>query len=249
VAGGPSLPETAPDAELLDCVRRLSSSAKQYGSICTGAFALGHTGLLNGKRATTHWQNADALAEQFPLVELDRDRIFVRYGALITSAGVTAGIDMALSIVNEDHGSAVALAVAKRLVVVAQRQGGQSQFSPYLAAPADDTSQIALLYRFVKENLRQKLTVAELADHVHMSSRSFARFFLQETKNTPADFVEQARVDAARNLLEGTTMAPKEIAFECGFGSPHRMRQVFTRRLGVTPGQYRASFQSIQAEN
>ncbi|MGG6898367.1 MULTISPECIES: GlxA family transcriptional regulator [Rhizobium] len=242
VAGGPALPSEAPDDVVLSCVRRLAALATCYGSICTGAFILGHAGLLDGKHVTTHWQNADALAQQFPLAEVDRDRIYIRDGALLTSAGVTAGIDLALAIVNGDHGSAVALAVAKRLVVVAQRQGGQSQFSPYIAAPPDDSSPLALIYRFVMSNLNGKLSVSELADHAGMSRRNFARFFLQEAKTTPGDFVEQARVDAARNLLEGSPLALKEIAYQCGFGTPHRMRQVFAKRLGVTPGQYRASF-------
>jgi len=242
VAGGPSLPSEAPDANVLSCVRQLAALATRYGSVCTGAFILGHAGLLDGKSVTTHWQNADALAQQFPLAEVDRDRIYIRDGALLTSAGVTAGIDLALAIVNEDHGSAVALAVAKRLVVVAQRQGGQSQFSPYIAAPSDDGSPLAVIYRFVMSNLNGKLSVCDLAEHAGMSRRNFARFFLQEAKTTPGEFVEQARVDAARNLLEGSPLALKEIAFQCGFGTPHRMRQVFAKRLGVTPGQYRASF-------
>ncbi|MEZ2128005.1 MULTISPECIES: GlxA family transcriptional regulator [unclassified Sinorhizobium] len=242
VAGGPSLPDERPEPELLSCIRRLSRTARRYGSVCTGAFVLGHAGLLDGRRVTTHWQNAEALAVQFPLAQVDRDRIYIRDGSLLTSAGVTAGIDLALSIVNEDHGGAVALAVAKRLVVVAQRQGGQSQFSPYIAAPSEDGSPLGNIYRFVMANLKGKLSVGDLAAQVGMSRRNFARFFLQQTKTTPGEFVEQARVDAARNLLEGSSLALKAIAFECGFGSPHRMRQVFAKRLGVTPGQYRSSF-------
>jgi transcriptional regulator GlxA family with amidase domain len=242
VAGGPSLPVEHPDPAILSCVLRLMATAKRYGSVCTGAFVLGHAGLLDGRRVTTHWQNAEALAAQFPFAQVDRDRIYIRDGALLTSAGVTAGIDLALAIVNEDHGSTVALAVAKRLVVFAQRQGGQSQFSPYIAAPSEDGSTLGDIYRFVMANLKEKLSVGDLAVEAGMSKRNFARFFLQQAKTTPGEFVEQARVDAARNLLEGSSLALKEIAFECGFGTPHRMRQVFSRRLGVTPGQYRGSF-------
>jgi transcriptional regulator GlxA family with amidase domain len=242
VVGGPSLPSEIPSGELLDCVRRLSAASKRYGSVCTGAFVLGYAGLLNGRRATTHWQNARDLADRFPLAEIEPDKIFVKDGALLTSAGVTAGIDLALSIIHEEHGSAVSLAVAKRLVVVAQRQGGQSQFSPYVAAPADNTSPLATIFGFVMGNLKNRLSVKDLAEHVGMSRRSFTRFFAEEAKLTPADFVEQARLDAARNLLEGSSLALKEVAFECGFGSPHRMRQVFARQLGISPGQYRASF-------
>lgn len=242
VAGGPLLPTERPDGSLLACVQRLSAKASRFGSICTGSFILGHAGLLDGKRVTTHWQNAARLAVQFPAAEVDPDRIYIRDGRLFTSAGVTAGIDLTLAIVNEDHGSVVSLAVAKRLVVVAQRQGGQSQFSPYIAAPSDDRSPLADIYRYVMAHLNRKLSVNDLADQLGMSKRNFARFFQQEAKTTPAEFVEQARVDAARNMLEGSPLALKEIAFECGFNSPHRMRQVFTRRLGVTPGQYRAAF-------
>ncbi|MDS7595431.1 GlxA family transcriptional regulator [Agrobacterium tumefaciens] len=249
VAGGPSLPDTVPDANFLRCVARLSSSARRYGSVCTGAFVLGHAGLLNNRCVTTHWQNADRLAELFPLADVDHDRIYVTDGPLITSAGVTAGIDLALAIVNEDHGSAVALAVAKRLVVVAQRQGGQSQFSPYITAPADKASPVAAVYDHVIKNLKDKLTVSELAAYSKMSRRNFARSFSQETGVTPAEFVEQVRVDTARNLLEGSAMALKEVAYECGFGTPHRMRQVFSKRLGVTPGQYRASFRRDARQN
>lgn len=243
VAGGPRLPDDLPANVMIECIQRLSTSARRTGSVCTGAFILGHAGLLAGRRVTTHWQNADALAKRFPDTVVDRDRIYVRDGDLITSAGVTAGIDLALAIVGEDHGSNVSLAVAKRLVVVAQRQGGQSQFSPYVVAPSDPTSPLATISDFVMTNLRSRLTVDDLADKLNMSRRSFARLFAAQARTTPAEFVENARLDAARNLLEGSHLALKEIAYECGFGSPHRMRQVFTRRLGVTPGQYRASFQ------
>lgn len=243
VAGGPRLPHDLPTKAMIECIQRLSKSARRTGSVCTGAFILGHAGLLAGRRVTTHWQNADDLAKRFPDTVVERDRIYVRNGDLITSAGVTAGIDLALAIVREDHGSNVSLAVAKRLVVVAQRQGGQSQFSPYVVAPSDPTSPLATISDFVMTNLRARLTVDDLAHKLNMSRRSFARLFAEQARTTPAEFVENARLDAARNLLEGSHLALKEIAYECGFGSPHRMRQVFTRRLGVTPGQYRASFQ------
>jgi transcriptional regulator GlxA family with amidase domain len=243
VAGGPKLPDDLPDTAMLECIRRLSKTSGRTGSVCTGAFLLGHAGLLAGRRVTTHWQNADALAERFPDTMVDRDRIYVKDGYLLTSAGVTAGIDLALAIVGEDHGSVISLAVAKRLVVVAQRQGGQSQFSPYVVAPADPQSPLAPISGFVMANLRSRLTVDELANQLKMSRRSFARLFAEQARTTPAEFVENARLDAARNLLEGSQLALKEIAYECGFGSPHRMRQVFSRRLGVTPGQYRSSFQ------
>jgi len=242
VPGGPRLPDEAPAPELLGWLRAACALAPRYGSICTGAFLLGHAGLLDGKRVTTHWSDARRLSELFPQALVEPDRIHVRDGALVTSAGVTAGIDLALALVAEDHGAAVALSVAKRLLVVAQRQGGQSQFSPFLQAPADETSPVARIQRYVQENLDQPLGVPQLAAEVAMSPRSFARVFVREAGVTPAEFVQRARIDAARGWLEGGDLALKVIAWRCGFGSPARMRLVFVQRLGVTPTQYREQF-------
>lgn len=242
VAGGPHLSKSEPEPGLIEALLRLIAGSEHYGSICSGTFVLGHAGLLRGRSVTTHWQDAQALADQFPEAQVDFDRIFIRDGALVTSAGVTAGIDLALAIVNEDHGAAVALAVAKRLVVVAQRQGGQSQFSPYLAAPPRDDSLIAKVYAHVIANLRERLSVGDLAAIAGTSPRSLARAFEQDANSTPGEFVEQARIDAARNMLEASDLPLKSVAFECGFGSMQRMRLVFSRQLGVTPSQYRASF-------
>ncbi|MDB5361566.1 MAG: AraC family transcriptional regulator [Rhodospirillales bacterium] len=242
VAGGPALPTTAPDNRLTAWLLEATPRCRRYGSVCTGAFVLGHAGLLDGKHVTTHWQDAPALADQFPAARVDFDRIYLRDGALVTSAGVTAGIDLTLALVAEDHGSALALTVAKRLVVAAQRQGGQSQFSPYLTAPADETSPAAKVQAHVLAHIADRFTVDRLAGIAGMSVRNFARVFAQEASVTPAEFIERARVDAARNLLEGSDMALKAVAFRCGFGSANRMRIVFGKRLGLTPTQYRASF-------
>jgi len=242
VAGGPGLPTAARDPVLSDWLAAAVRGVPRYGSICTGAFLLGHAGLLDGRQVTTHWQDAPALAERFPAAAVAFDRIYLRDGALVTSAGVTAGIDLALALVAEDHGAALALAVAKRLVVVAQRQGGQSQFSPFLTAPADETSPVARVQARVMAHLADTHTARNLAEVAGMSLRNFSRHFVQETKMTPAEFVERARIDTARNLLEGSDLALKAVAYRCGFGSPDRMRIVFARRLGVTPAQYRASF-------
>ena len=243
VAGGPDLPHAIPDPEMIAWLRSTPSRTAIYGSICTGAFALGHAGLLAGRRVTTHWQIADKLAACFPTAQVEPNLIHVSDGPLITSAGVTAGIDLALALVRERHGSAAALAVAKRLVVLAQRQGGQSQFSPYLSAPADPESAIARLQTHVMAHVGQRHTLQSLADMVGMSPRTLARQFVRETGITPHEFVERARVDAARMLLEGTHLPLKGVAFNCGFGTTDRMRMVFARRLGITPAQYRASFQ------
>jgi transcriptional regulator GlxA family with amidase domain len=242
VAGGPSLPDADPDPLLVEWLREAPWRASTYGSICTGAFALGHAGLLDDRRVTTHWQNAAKLAARFPKARVEPDLIYVRDGRLVTSAGVTAGIDLALALVGERHGPAVAVAVAKRLVVVAQRQGGQSQFSPYLTAQADPASPIARIQDHVMAHIGSRHTLKSLADVVGMSTRNLVRHFTRETGITPHEFVERARVDAARMLLEGSDRPLKAVAFDCGFGTPDRMRIVFGERLGVTPAQYRANF-------
>jgi transcriptional regulator GlxA family with amidase domain len=248
VAGGRALPDAAPDPNLVNWLRRAAGRAKIYGSICTGAFALGHAGLLDGRRATTHWQHAHKLAVLFPAANIEPDLIYLRDGHLVTSAGVTAGIDLALALVGQRHGADVALKVAKRLVVIAQRQGGQSQFSPFLSAPADPASPIARIQEYVGANLDRRHTLKSLAAEVGMSSRNLARHFVQETGITPHEFIERVRIDAARMLLEGTDRALKAVAHDCGFGSSDRMRIVFSQRLGVTPAQYRASFRHLNAD-
>ncbi|WP_179401664.1 GlxA family transcriptional regulator [Burkholderia guangdongensis] len=242
VAGGPALPDAPPDPPLTAWLTGVASHCERYGSICTGAFALGHAGLLDERHVTTHWQHAQQLADRFPRARVDFDRIYLRDDRLVTSAGVTAGIDLALSLVAEDHGARTALAVAKRLVVFAQRQGGQSQFSPYLTAPADDTSPIAKVQAHVMANIRGAFTVRQLADVAGMSARHFARVFVQETHVTPHEFVERARLDAARQMLESGDAPLKAVAWESGFGHADRMRTVFAKRLGVTPQQYRERF-------
>jgi transcriptional regulator GlxA family with amidase domain len=245
VAGGPSLPEAEPDARLTQWLRTAPERAELYGSICTGAFALGHAGLLDGHKVTTHWQNAERLASRFPAAEVIYDRIYIRDRRLVTSAGVTAGIDLGLALVGEHHGPQVAVAVAKRLVVVAQRQGGQSQFSPYLTAPVTADSPIARVQAYVLEHVGARHTLQSLAETAGMSVRNFGRAFSQATGITPHEFIERARIDAARRLLEGSDQPLKAVAFDCGFGSADRMRIVFGERLGVSPAQYRASFRKV----
>ncbi len=243
VAGGPALPDANPDPRLIEWVKEAPWRASTYGSICTGAFVLGHAGLLDERRVTTHWQNAPQLAAMFPRAKVEPDSIYVRDERLITSAGVTAGIDLALALVGQRHGAQTALQVAKRLVVLAQRQGGQSQFSPYLSAPADPASPVARIQDHVLAHIGARHSLQSLAAVVDMSARNLARHFVQETGMTPHEFIERARVDAARMLLEGSDAALKTVAYDCGFGTPDRMRTVFRDRLGVSPAQYRASFQ------
>lgn len=242
VAGGPQLPYVDPDPETTAWLKGAPQRAATYGSICTGAFALGHAGLLDGRRVTTHWQCAPKLAARFPAAKVEPDAIFVRDEGLVTSAGVTAGIDLALSLLRHRHGAQAALAVARRLVVLAERQGGQSQFSPLLVAPADVDSPVRRVQDHVMANIGRQHSLASLAVVAGVSARSLARHFSQETGATPYEFISSVRLDAARRLLEGTRLPLKTIAIDCGFGTNDRMRVVFKERLGVTPAQYRATF-------
>ena len=248
VAGGPALAGAAPDPALCAWLRAMASTTPCYGSICTGAFLLGRAGLLDGRLATTHWSDAHALAAQFPLARVQHDRIHVSDGALITSAGVTAGIDLALSLVAAHHGPAVALSCAKRLLVLAQRQGGQSQFSPYLHAVSEADSFAALMQGHIMAHLGEALPVERLAQVANISERHVARRFAEEMGVTPAEYVQRARIDAARRLLETGGLPLKTVAHRCGFGSAARMRLVFTQRLGITPAQFRDSFRRVDAD-
>lgn len=245
VAGGPQLPGLdfgpAFDAWLRDACAR----AQRFGSICNGAFMLARAGLLHGRTVTTHWEDAAALAALCPQAQVDADRLYVQDGELYTSAGVTAGIDLSLYLLAKDHGSEIALRVAKRLVVFTQRSGGQSQFSPFLAPHAEPTSAVAMVQRHVLAHLNAGLTNAELARAANMSARNFSRVFAREAKVTPAEFVERARVDAARVMLESTAAPLKTVAYDCGFRDAQHMRSVFNRRLGVTPQQFRLNFAPV----
>lgn len=244
VAGGPALPDAGADDVTSKWLRRWGNRAERYGSICTGAFALGHAGLLDGRAAATHWQSAGKLAAMFPTARIEHDRIYVRDDRLVTSAGVTAGIDLALALVGEDHGAAVSLACAKGLLVVAQRQGGQSQFSPLLLPMSDPITPLGRVQAYVLEHPGEPFSVERLAGIAGTSERSIARLFVSELGVTPHDFIEGVRLDHARNLLESTDIALKSVAFNCGFATPERMRGAFQRRLGVSPLQYRESFRA-----
>lgn len=242
VAGGPALVERDFDPALYAWLREASARAARFGSICNGALMLARAGLLAGRTVTTHWNDAALLARLCPSARVEPDRLYVRDGALYTSAGVTAGIDLALYLLAQDHGGEVALAVAKRLVVFTQRAGGQSQFSPYLAPHAEPSSPLAQVRDYVLAHLDERLSLAVLAGVANMSTRNFSRVFAREAGFTPAEFVERARVDAARAMLEGGSAPLKTIAYRCGFGDLHRMRAVFHRRFGVSPQQYRHQF-------
>lgn len=244
VAGGPALPDRPADDAMSDWLRQWGVRAERYGSICNGAFALGHAGLLDGKTVTTHWLCSAQLAKRFPAARVEPDRIHARDDRLVTSAGVTAGIDLTLALVAEDHGPEISLACAKGLVVVAQRQGGQSQFSPLLLPPTETATPLGKVQAYVMEHVGEAFPVERLAEIAGVSARSIARLFVRDLGITPHEFVEGVRIDRARNLLEATERALKTVAFDCGFASPDQMRSAFQRRLGVTPQRYRESFQA-----
>lgn len=227
----------------LQCwLRTVAPQVRCLASICTGAFILGQAELLDGRRVTTHWNYTERLAKRFPKADVETDQVFVRDGNLITSGGVTTGIDLALSIVAEDHGKEIALAVAKVLLVVMKRQGGQMQFSPLVAAVAKEDSPIARVQNYVLENVTEDFSVERLAGLAAMSARHFSRVFTRDVNMTPMEFVQRARIDRARNLLETSDIPLKTVAYRSGFGSVRQMRVLFSDKLGLTPMQYRRQF-------
>ncbi|MBU9665572.1 GlxA family transcriptional regulator [Burkholderia multivorans] len=241
VAGGKGVHAASRDVRLVRWVRRQADRARRVASVCTGAFLLAEAGLLDGRRAVTHWTRCDELAARYPNVRVEADPIFIREGALWTSAGVTAGIDLALALVEEDLGRAVALDVARELVVFLTRPGGQAQFSAMLSMQRTD-DRFGELHAWIAEHLGADLSVPALAERARMSERSFVRHYRASTGRTPARAVEQIRVEAAQRLLGETGWPVKRIAARCGFGSEETLRRSFVRVLGVSPQEYRERF-------
>jgi transcriptional regulator GlxA family with amidase domain len=245
IAGDPSF--DAIDPAVIAWLRRRAPEARRYGSICTGVFLLAAAGLLDGKRVTTHWECADKLRAEFPNLIVDSDQIFIRDGALCTAAGVTSGIDLALSLLEEDHGRELALLVARYMVMFLKRPGGQSQFSAHLAAQASSRTGIQKIQEYVLENLSADLSVEALALQAGMSPRNFARVFRRDVNRTPAEFVEAARLDAARRMLVDSSTPLQRVAHICGFGDIGTMRRAFIRNIGINPLDYRKRFRSTTA--
>jgi transcriptional regulator GlxA family with amidase domain len=245
VSGGSAIEDDEIDAEMVQWIRKMAREVRRIGSVCTGAMLLARAGLLDGRRVTTHWKWCGVLAERYPQVDVDSDPIFIRDGNVYTSAGVTAGMDLALALVEEDHGSRIALAVARDLVLYLRRPGGQSQFSAALAMQSTDRKPLRELDSWVLGNLKQPLTVEVLAERVSMSPRNFARVFTREMNLTPAKYVERLRIEAARRRLEESSNGLDKIAADCGFGNANAMRGVFQRTLGIAPGQYRQRFETM----
>jgi transcriptional regulator GlxA family with amidase domain len=241
VSGGSgSQSMTRPD--MLDWLRVNACKARRFGSICTGAFALGAAGLLDGKRATTHWNQGAELARRHPKAIVDIDAIFIRDGNLYSSAGITAGIDLALAMVEEDHGRDLALAIARILVLFLKRSGGQAQFSPQLRAQFSAVPAIQQVQHWCQDNLSSDLRVSAMSRIAAMSERNFVRKFREETGQTPGDYVTSARLQAACVSLAETGLTLKAVAQRCGFGSVATMRRAFVQRVGVPPQQYRDNF-------
>lgn len=242
VSGGHGTSAALEDQALMDYLRHAADRASRIVSICTGAMILAEAGLLDGRRATTHWWWCPILEQRYPAVAVDRDAIFVRDGNIWTSAGVTAGMDLALSLVEMDWGHEVALQVARYNVMYMMRPGGQSQFSAHLVAQKAEDPAINAILDHILANLSEVLNVTALAARAGLSERTFARKFKHETGMTPASYVEAARVQAARTALETGEAAVEQIARTAGFQSGERMRRAFQRHLGVSASDYRDRF-------
>jgi transcriptional regulator GlxA family with amidase domain len=248
IAGGSAVEDDETGIDVVRWLKSVAGQVRRIGSVCTGAMLLARAGLLNGRKATTHWKWCQLLAGKYPRIEVDPDPIFIRDGKVYTSAGVTAGMDLALALVEEDHGSRLALEVARDLVLYLRRPGGQSQFSVALSTQLSDRKPLRDLAAWMLDNLSSPLNVQVLAKHVAMSPRNFARIFTREMGTTPAKYVEHLRIEMARRRLEETQYGPKQIAGECGFGNTKAMRGAFQRALRVTPGEYRLRFQGASRE-
>jgi transcriptional regulator GlxA family with amidase domain len=247
VAGGLGVGPALRDEILIDWIGQAARRSRRVSSVCTGAFLLARAGLLDGKRATTHWSGCAELRRRHSAVTVEDDPIFVRDGDVWTSAGVTAGIDLALALVEDDLGHDLALEVARQLVLFVRRPGGQAQFSTQLAAQAAEREPLRELQAWMPDHLAEDLSVPALAERAFMSPRNFARAFRREVGVTPGAYVERLRVERARLALETGDAPVEAIALRCGFGTVETMRRAFHRRLHVGPAEYRARFRPSPA--
>ena|ERR1700756_2487920 len=238
IAGGPGAECGLYDTAYLRWIAEMSARSRRVASICTGAFALAAAGILDGKRAVTHWRFCDRLAREFPKVSVNPDAIYLRDGSIYTSAGITAGIDLTLALVEEDHGHKTALDIARQLVMFLVRPGGQAQYSHMLSRQAVTSEPLRELQVWMLENLKEDLTVESLADRMGVSARHFSRVCQRETNMNPGQFVDRMRVEAAQQMIDSSSMGLKEIADACGFKSADAMRRTFLRVIGITAGDY-----------
>jgi transcriptional regulator GlxA family with amidase domain len=245
IAGGFGTRAYARDAAVIAWVRRVAARSRRVTSVCTGALLLAEAGLLDGKRATTHWAFARELASLYPKVRVEADSIYLKEGRVYTSAGVTSGMDLALSLVEEDLGRGIALAAARWLVLFLKRPGGQAQFSAELSAQAAAREPIRDLQWWILDHLDEDLSVEALASRAGMSPRNFARVFSREVGATPARYVERVRIEAARRRLEESSASIDEVADACGFGTGETMRRAFLRNVRVAPSHYRNRFRTV----
>jgi transcriptional regulator GlxA family with amidase domain len=237
------------DPDLVAWIRGQAPLAKRVASVCSGAFLLAEAGILDGRRATTHWAQCDALREEYPAVEVDHDPIFIKEGNVATSAGVTAGIDLALALVEDDLGRDMALAIARHLVVFLRRPGNQAQFSAQLSAQVAERAPLRDVQQWIAEHPAGDLSVEALAEKASLSPRHFARAFAAEVGLPPGRYVERTRLEAARRHLEDTAEGIEQTARACGYHTPEAMRRAFIEALGVSPAEYRRRFRPISKEN
>ncbi|HSR63500.1 MAG TPA: GlxA family transcriptional regulator [Gammaproteobacteria bacterium] len=240
IPGAEAIEQAIDDPPVLQWVEQQSGKVRRLVSICTGAFFLAKLGLLDGKRVTTHWGYCQLLQKTYPNVNVVPDAIYIRQGNIYTSAGITAGMDLALALVEEDTGKDIAMSIARKLVLFYKRPGGQKQFSEFLLSQS--SSLFNELIEWIMQNLSGDLTIEKLAEQANMSPRNFTRLFKKELEQTPGKFIERLRLRHARILLENRTAALKEIAGQCGFKSEEQMRRAFQRELRVTPQEYRTRF-------
>jgi len=246
VAGTPGIRDYENHPALIDWVAREARHVRRIGSVCTGALILAHAGVLKGRRATTHWNFAGRLTSAFPDIEVEANTIYVKDGPVYSCAGVTASMDLALALVEEDHGRSIALRIAKQLILFLKRPGGQSQFSVHLETQIAEIGPIRDIHQWILNNIAGDLSIEALADHAGMSSRNFARLFKRETDMTPGDYVEAARVEVARRMIEEGGIPLKRVAALCGFTDQNGLRRAFMRRLEVTPVEYRDQFRPLE---
>jgi transcriptional regulator GlxA family with amidase domain len=244
VGGGPGVHNAAANPQLVGWIRDVAPNVRRVCSVCTGTFVLAAAGLLSGRRATTHWGSCGLLSQKHPDVSVEIDPVFVHDSGIWTSAGVTAGIDLALSLLENDCGHREAMRVAQRMVVFLKRPGGQAQFSVPLQLQSSEDKMFEQTLSWIQDNLRHDLRVERLAEKAGMTPRTFARIFRQKTGKSPGKAVEEFRVEAARRALEDSTVGLKEVATRSGFQSEEHLRRAFRRRLNVLPHEYRVRFQA-----